>query len=720
MVEYTYQLNLITGWKKEKCPNEDSIDNTDFGYRLYPEQKQCLYLMKKAETSEFLYDRNRTKKIYYNKLCLGAPFSFGKTIVSLALIKLENTPIDRKQYSIFNNVSKYSHHNISELLIKRKKYIDTTLIIISPSVFSQWCEHIKKCNFNALLIDTYDDLELLYVNILNNSLDKYDLVLVVYRKLKHSYPLPLGVEMNWSEQSNISLISFLSTDKVWKRVMIDDFDTINLFYDLCIPAKIVWLISATNNINYGIKYKDRSGLFHTNNCFRVSAINHRINDILKDPYITDLTIKSNLSINIPKIQIYCYIFEYGSTVNQVLNNLNYSTEVCEKINSGDISGAASLLKLSKDCQSMGEFLYLLIQKNKESYNDSIKLCTRIEEFLNLIGDNDRIIIRELPRTENELVLESCVQNERVWNKFVTDVENNDQFITTIEIKALKNILEVSKENTCNFKNILNRIKRNMEDGLCGKCYCEIEDNIYILQCCNIMLCKYCMLKHNSNVFIDRCPNCIRKLDKDSFLQLPADTSLEDFINVDFKEAFNKLRDYNKTQTDDDDYLYHDLSPKEQGLIKLLKSETVDNCKIEKYEGLNMNGVIENGEIVENDSNDNKFIIFTRWQYCATYLSTLLKKYKIDNIILQGTNTKKITKLLSKFANDPKCNVLLIASNDVCSGLNLEFASHIIFYHSIRSPAVTAQIIGRCQRMGRKKSLKILALQHKNEISIFNI
>ena len=71
MVEYTYQLNLITGWKKEKCPNEDSIDNTDFGYRLYPEQKQCLYLMKKAETSEFLYDRNRTKKIYYNKLCLG-------------------------------------------------------------------------------------------------------------------------------------------------------------------------------------------------------------------------------------------------------------------------------------------------------------------------------------------------------------------------------------------------------------------------------------------------------------------------------------------------------------------------------------------------------------------------------------------------------------------------------------------------------------------------
>ena len=68
MIQYIEQLDL----NKSQCPYAE-ISN--FEYNLFPEQLQVLYLMKKLEQQEFIYKGD--KKIYYNKIRLGAPFSFG-------------------------------------------------------------------------------------------------------------------------------------------------------------------------------------------------------------------------------------------------------------------------------------------------------------------------------------------------------------------------------------------------------------------------------------------------------------------------------------------------------------------------------------------------------------------------------------------------------------------------------------------------------------------
>ena len=57
--------------------------------------------------------------------------------------------------------------------------------------------------------------------------------------------------------------------------MIDDFDTINIYNDLLIPADIVWLISATNN-HIISKYNH-----YSSNCLSISSLNHRIMDAIK-------------------------------------------------------------------------------------------------------------------------------------------------------------------------------------------------------------------------------------------------------------------------------------------------------------------------------------------------------------------------------------------------------------------------------------------------------
>ena len=696
---------------------DHDLDNTDFGYKLYPEQKKILYVMRKLEMNESIISKGAIDQtgniIYYNTLRLGAPFSFGKSIVSLALIKTKNDPLDRNWYSFFNN------EDIIELKIKRPIYINTTLIIVSPSTFYQWVGHIEKANLKALFINTLEDLDNLYVNLINNTFDKFDVVILVYRKLKHSYEIPFNRSYLHGSYTNVTLLSILSIDKLWRRVMIDDFDTINLYNDLSIPAKIIWLISATENYT-------SSRSIGNNSSIDICSVNHRILDALKDPYLETLTVEASLKVKIPIIEVYCYIFEYGRMVNQVLNNLDYPIEVCEKINSGDISGAASVLGMSRECSSMGEFFYLLIHKNKQSYTQCIKLCSHLETLIKLIEDTEYPLLRDNIRDDNSehpviIISTLPIGDDNKWNNYFRKLLDQELYITREEYINIQSCYKDYKENAGNFKIMLERIKRNIEDGLCGKCYCEPEEDRFILQCCNIMLCKYCMIRNNTNIFIDKCPNCCKLLDKHSFINMPKSISLDDFISIDYEDAFTRLRDFNQSSIDIEDYNENmELLPKDRALISILNNIDPKDCIIHNRIGLHINNITESDIRIEQKEGNlyNKYLIFTKWSYCTYKISALLTKRGIKHIILKGTNTRAIKRSIEKFKNSSDINVMLVASQDVCAGLNLEFVTHLIFYHSIRRRSVTSQIIGRVQRIGRTCSLKLISLENQFEVGMF--
>jgi SNF2 family DNA or RNA helicase len=60
------------------------------------------------------------------------------------------------------------------------------------------------------------------------------------------------------------------------------------------------------------------------------------------------------------------------------------------------------------------------------------------------------------------------------------------------------------------------------------------------------------------------------------------------------------------------------------------------------------------------------------------------------------------------------NLLAINSRFYGSGLNLENTTDIIMFHKFDSE-VEKQVIGRAQRMGREKALKVWYLLYDNEI-----
>ena len=344
----------------------------DFGFNLYDTQKQVLYLMNELEQNKSIKKDN--VDLFYKYIKLAPCFSFGKTIVTLALLCLRNIPISRDWDSIYVKSVKYP----LRCLVKRKYYMDTSLIIVSPVVFFQWKEHLNKTDLKYICIDSIDKFEILITNLINNIQINYDVILLVYMKLNKYYPLPFGGNnvISKTEKSNINILALLSTNTLWKRVIIDDFDTIRLTKEMMIPANIIWLISATTN---RIPYINDIP-------FTVTSINNRILNSLYSTNLDDLSITCNVNFeaNIPIIKINSYIFNDAYLMNKIINDLEYSNEISEKINSGDINGAAGLLGISVNCNTMGQIFSYMFEKNKKIYFNYNKLLKRFCRIINLV------------------------------------------------------------------------------------------------------------------------------------------------------------------------------------------------------------------------------------------------------------------------------------------------------------------------------------------------
>jgi hypothetical protein len=661
--------------------------------------------MKSLENQSCIRSKNfYNKLIYFNKVRLGACLSFGKTIVALALIKTNNIPIERDSYSVPSHDDSY----ITAKII-RKYYVDTTLIIVSQSVFHQWVEHANKCNLNILMIESINDFNTLCTMFINDkkSLSQYDAIIMIYKPIRSGLPYGTIDGVN----TTINVIASLSINTNWKRLIIDDFDTINIKHEITIPARMTWCISTTSH-----RINTR---YHYNGVMNIHSITPRIMDITKDPLLNHLTIKADLDIAskiIPRINVEVYTFLFACLMNRIINSMEYSDEVIERINSGDISGAANSLGITVKCESSGEFLSCVLEKNKTSYYESIHTCRRFEDILKHIKDN-----------------EICVDNgweTMVLHDFYDKVASatEEQFkeikdsliIKRDDVRHIEHLHSRAKANVTRSSNVLERLKRNIDGGECQKCLLEPEGNRYILKCCDIILCEECITTTNDS-FIYKCPNCIQDIQKNSVIQVPSSLSLEQFLEYDINNAMLDIENYHKNKKDDreESNKYNTdpdrhLPPKTRALINIITNKSVEYKNKDTKVGLRLQGVSESNREVEKKPNKvNKFLVFVKWATCANELHAILADRGIKSIVLRGTS-KTIKKLLDTFKTSDDVNVMFMYSTAYCAGLNLEFATHMIFHHSILDSSIHKQLIGRAQRLGRTESLKLIYLRHKGE------
>ncbi len=112
------------------------------------------------------------------------------------------------------------------------------------------------------------------------------------------------------------------------------------------------------------------------------------------------------------------------------------------------------------------------------------------------------------------------------------------------------------------------------------------------------------------------------------------------------------------------------------------------------------------------SPDGRFIVFSHYTDTFDTLTQDISGAGFSVQTLRG-NKDVIHSTLQSFRTG-HIRVLLINSQTMSSGINLEHATHVVLYHKAVNYTEETQIIGRAQRLGRAESLRVVRLLHEDE------
>ena len=151
------------------------------------------------------------------------------------------------------------------------------------------------------------------------------------------------------------------------------------------------------------------------------------------------------------------------------------------------------------------------------------------------------------------------------------------------------------------------------------------------------------------------------------------------------------------------------SPKLQDLLMIIRGEaSKKRINIE----LNMSNLLL-GRVDKplGPGTQIKVLIFAGFNETLNMIKNLLTEQNISFLHLKG-DFNEMANIIERFRSD--IHVLLVNSHQNCSGICLEFATDLVFFHKIIDKNIESQVIGRIQRIGRKNNARIHYLAYFNE------
>lgn len=124
--------------------------------------------------------------------------------------------------------------------------------------------------------------------------------------------------------------------------------------------------------------------------------------------------------------------------------------------------------------------------------------------------------------------------------------------------------------------------------------------------------------------------------------------------------------------------------------------------------------IRTQELVEmiNPAN-HKIVVFAYYKGAIEFLREKFKD--LNPAVLYGETTNG-TEEVNRFKTDPNCRMIIMNWLSGGAGLNLQIASHIIFYECPTSPKDASQAIARCDRTGQKGLVNVYFMRVLSTLS----
>lgn len=636
----------------------------------------------------------------------------GKTISMLALILMNKVP---KSTSDILPLEAINRNQIVNYFLsgcirrKYKKILKPTLIFAGRSVIEQWAIAIAQfTNLKYFKVIDVRYLRVLFEYIENGTVNDYDIILVKNGKVTSDIIIPFNLyKENKNNGQTPYIHNLLSNIRnvCWKRIIIDDYDTIGLPRSAgIINGLFTWYISSTTkaakpkrNLTDQYYNIEEFLLHHDYPCSYVSN-NYILFHIFNIRNSTDFIQKYNKLTN-PKY----YIAKYKNPNDTYVNLLgeignDKANEVVQMLNSGSIHTAAKSLDIESNNVSD------IFEKILGNQYNLFKQSTEILEFIDLIPEDPH---SRLPFKMNPDQDDTYSQRDLLAQR-----------MPEYNYPNLKSVIKDTKEkfNTIKYETgkAIQRVKDNIGSGACPVCTDTLRDSdpTIIFKCCSMITCDVCgflaldAIKAHKNL-TGRCPKCRKIIKMTNLIAVGCD--LDNIINFKFSD---KEEETPKEESQEEEKVEE---PKERtkidGIIDIIQNRMPVEASEEK---LHINQ-LQTGEpiYIAPPEGVRKVLIFASYDEAISNISKKIKDANIKFWTLAGT-AQHISAIANEFNKCQTTCVLIINSTIHCSGLNLQTATDLIFSHVIQDENVNCQVAGRIQRIGRSCTARIWFMIYENE------
>ena len=209
------------------------------------------------------------------------------------------------------------------------------------------------------------------------------------------------------------------------------------------------------------------------------------------------------------------------------------------------------------------------------------------------------------------------------------------------------------------ENLETRFKKILEEP-CPICYEDLQ-NPTMVSCCQNIYCGKCLIDWLVNK--PTCPMCRSQVDK------------KGLITIDQKKQV-KISFEGLEEKDEKEYIEY--------TEKKSKPDTIL-------------------DIISKNEEEGRFLIFSSYDQSFDIVKRALEQKHIEYLEIKGTQETRENNLRKYISGE--VNVILLNSKFNGAGINLQNTTDIIMYHSMPDH-IERQVIGRANRIGRKKRLAI--------------
>ena len=218
---------------------------------------------------------------------------------------------------------------------------------------------------------------------------------------------------------------------------------------------------------------------------------------------------------------------------------------------------------------------------------------------------------------------------------------------------------------------------------------------------------------NLNELQDALDEIMLRRKKEDVLDLPEKTYINEYVDMTDKQRliYNEVSAEIKMNIDQIKMANNPLAElirmrQATGYTGILSSTVKESAKLDRME-----------ELVEDTiNNGKKVVIFSNWTQITDVVYERLSNGKYGIAVITGqTKDEDRQRLIDKFQNDPKCNVMIGTCGALGTGVTLTSASAVIFVDEPWTKAQKSQAEDRLHRIGQNNNISVYTLICKNTI-----